>query len=141
MCRISRFALLVCAGAIWAAPPDASLSQANAVMARLPLRFEENRGQAAPGARYLARGAGFSLEMTGRGPAFAIGARRIELTLDRSNAAPVIVPEDRMRATTNYLVGQRDRWHTAVANYGRIRYREVYRGIDAVYYGNQSRLE
>ena len=55
--------------------------------------------------------------------------------------SPAISPEDRMPAATNYFIGRRDQWHTAIPNYSRIRYRNVYPGIDAVYYGNENRLE
>src|SRR6185369_16302434 len=33
------------------------------------------------------------------------------------------------------------RWHTNVANYARVRYAEVYPGIDMIYYGDERRLE
>jgi Beta-propeller repeat len=137
----SRFAWLACAGVLCAATPDTTVSQAKAVMARLPLRFEENRGQASPSARYLARAAGYSLELTARGPALALGGKRIELTLPHSNPAPAIVPEQRMPARTNYFIGRRDQWRTGIANYARIRYRDVYPGIDAVYYGTENQME
>src|SRR5262249_57341082 len=32
-------------------------------------------------------------------------------------------------------------WQLGVANYARVRYEGVYPGVDAVYYGNQRRLE
>jgi hypothetical protein len=141
MFRKSCFGLIVCAGILCAAPPDTAVSQGKAVLARLPLRFEENRGQAPAEARFLARASGYSLAFTSRGPAMSLGSRRVELKLRSSNPAPVIVPEDRMPAATNYFVGKREQWHTGVANYSKIRYRDVYPGIDAVYYGNQNQLE
>ena len=141
MCRLSRLVFVVCAGVVWAAPPDATVSQAKAVMAALPLRFEENRGQASPDARYVARAAGYSLELTAHGPAMMLGARRVELRLGSSNPSSTIAAEERMAAATNYFIGRRAQWHSAVPNYSRIRYRDVYPGIDAVYYGNQSQLE
>src|SRR5262249_39975409 len=55
--------------------------------------------------------------------------------------APVIEPLDPAPIRTNYLIGSRDRWHTAVTNYQRVRYRSVYPGVDIIYYGNQGQLE
>jgi hypothetical protein len=141
MYRFSRYVLFVCAGVLCAATPDAEVSQGKAVMARLPLRFEENRGQAAPAARYIARASGYSLELTAQGPAMAVGSQRVELKLRSSNPAPRIIPEGRMPAATNYFIGHKEQWRTGIANYSRVRYEGVYPGIDAVYYGNQSQLE
>src|SRR5262249_19367894 len=137
----SRFAWLACAGVLCAAPPDTTNPQARALMAHLPLRFEENRGQASPAARYLARTGSYSLELTATGPAMNVGGHRVALTLRNSNPSPSIIPEKRMPAATNYFVGRRDQWHTGIANYARIRYRDVYPGIDVVYYGTESQLE
>src|SRR5215510_2764995 len=128
MFRQSCFGLIVCAATLSAAPPDTAVSQGKAVMARLPLRFEENRGQAPAEARFLARASGYSLAFTSHGPAMSLGSRKVELKLRGSNAAPAIVPEGRMAAATNYFVGNRDQWHTAVPNYSKIRYRDIYPG-------------
>jgi hypothetical protein len=110
-------------------------------MARLPLRFEENRGQFDASVRFMARSAGPNLQLTAHGPAFLVGSSQVELTLVHAAPAPVIEPLDRMPATTNYMVGSRSHWHTGIANYSRVRYRGVYPGIDVVYYGNQNQLE
>ena len=71
----------------------------------------------------------------------SIGSHRVDLRLLGSNPAPAIQPEQRMAAPTNYFVGRRDHWRTGITNYGQVRYRAVYPGIDAVYYGNQSQME
>jgi hypothetical protein len=139
--RTTFFACVVCAGFLSAASPDTDRSEAKATLARLPLRFEENRGQASPEARFLARANGYSVELTGHGPAFSVGRRRVNLRLVHSNPAPAVSGEQRMPTATNYLVGNRNQWHTGIANFGRVRYTSVYPGIDAVYYGNQNQLE
>jgi hypothetical protein len=142
MHRQSGLLLFVCAGALFAAaPPEPSIPQAKAAMARLPLRFEENRGQWDASVRFTARSAGANLQLTARGPAFLVGASRVEIGLIHSNAAPAIEPLDRLPASTNYMVGARSQWHTGIANYSRVRYHGVYPGIDVVYYGNQNQLE
>ncbi|MET0648126.1 MAG: SBBP repeat-containing protein [Pyrinomonadaceae bacterium] len=42
----------------------------------------------------------------------------------------------------NYLVGDdSSQWRTGVPTFGRVRYAEVYPGVDVVYYGNQRQLE
>jgi hypothetical protein len=43
---------------------------------------------------------------------------------------------------SNYFVGSDPRkWHTNVPNYAKVRYKNVYPGVDLVYYGNQGQLE
>src|SRR3954453_23713268 len=95
------FALFVCASCLLAVPPSEpgitpARIQAQASMARLPLRFEENRGQFHPSVRFTARSAGSNLQLTNRGPAFLVGARRVELGLVHANAEPTIEPLDRL---------------------------------------------
>jgi hypothetical protein len=138
MHRLQFLVLLVCAASLIAAPPP---DAARAQIGRLPLRFEENRGQAGTAVRYVARAGSYALEMTAAGPVMAVGGRRVELSLPGGNPAPEIRAEERMAAATNYMIGRREAWHTGVANFARVRYASVYPGIDVVYYGNQSRLE
>ncbi|MDE3167492.1 MAG: SBBP repeat-containing protein, partial [Acidobacteriota bacterium] len=110
-------------------------------MMRLPLRFEENRGQAPGEARFLARSPEGVFVMTGTGPEWTAGGKRVGLRLRGSAVPKAIQGERRMAAPTSYFVGSRKDWRAGVANYGQVRYRGVYPGIDAVYYGNQSQLE
>jgi hypothetical protein len=142
MSRLSGFALLLCAGTLFAAAPQAaSAPQAKAAMAGLPLRFEENRGQWDPSVRFTARSNGVNLQLTDRGPAFLVGSSRVQIDLVHASGSPVIQPLEKLPAATNYLVGARSQWHTGVANYARVRYQSVYPGIDVVYYGNRNQLE
>jgi Beta-propeller repeat len=133
--------LLLCVGTFAAVPPLPASPQAKAAMARLPLRFEENRGQWDSSVRFTARSNGANLQLTTRGPAFLVGSNPVEIGLIHANASPVIEPLDQLPTTTNYMVGARSQWHTGIANYARVRYRSVYPGIDVVYYGNQNQLE
>ncbi|HEX8352382.1 MAG TPA: SBBP repeat-containing protein [Pyrinomonadaceae bacterium] len=49
---------------------------------------------------------------------------------------------DELAGKVNYLVGDDPAgWRTQVPTFGRVRYAEVYPGIDLVYYGNQRQLE
>jgi hypothetical protein len=108
----------------------------------MPLRFEANRGQWNAAVRYGAHGSGYELLLTGQGATLQFaGAGAVDVTFAHSNRAPEIEPLDRMAALTDYFLGPRENWHAGVANYARVRYREVYPGIDLVYYGNQRQLE
>ena len=49
---------------------------------------------------------------------------------------------DELAGKTNYFVGNDpSKWRTDVPTFGSVRYREVYPGVDLVYYGNQRQLE
>jgi len=43
---------------------------------------------------------------------------------------------------SHYYIGDdRNKWHPNVPNYERVKFEQVYPGIDLIYYGNQQRLE
>ena len=66
----------------------------------------------------------------------------LQFNLLGANPNATIIGEDEQRGRVNYFFGKDPkRWHTNVPNYGRIRYKNVYPGIDLVYYGNHQRLE
>jgi len=136
---LSLLALAV--GCLDAAPPAPTLAAARAALQGLPLRFEANQGQWSPDVRYLARSGGVKVALTDRGPSVGLpGAGRVDLVLEGA-APPRIQPLEPLAARTDYFVGERSNWHTGVTSYARVRYAQVYRGIDAIYYGSQGRLE
>jgi hypothetical protein len=142
--RVFRFALTACAASLLYAAParDPGLLKAQATLERLPLRFEANLGQWIPTVRYAARAPGYSLLLTGVGPTIAVGgSQRVDISLMGSNPAPEIQPLERLSVRTSYFVGAQDRWRSDVPAYSRVLYRQVYPGIDVVYYGSQERLE
>jgi len=138
---LGLLSLLACAaGCLDAAPPVPTLAAARTALAGLPLRFEANQGQWSPDVRYLARSGGVKVALTDRGPSVGLPGGRVDLVLEGA-AAPRIQPLDPLAVRTDYFIGPRSNWHTGVASYARVRYSQVYRGIDAVYYGNEGRLE
>jgi len=134
--------LPVLAAAAWsAAPPSPPLAAGRAALQGLPLRFEANQGQWSSEVRYLARGGNVKIALTGRGPSLRLpGSGRVDLLLEGA-ASPRIEPLEPLAARTDYFVGDRSAWHTGIASYARVRYQQIYPGIDVVYYGNQNRLE
>ena len=49
---------------------------------------------------------------------------------------------EELEGKANYFVGDDpSKWRTNVPTFGRVRYSEIYRGVDVVYYGNQRQLE
>ena len=127
-------------GCLDAAPPAPSPAVARAALGGLPLRFEANQGQWSSEVRYLARSGGAKIALTDRGPSIGLPGARVDVVLEGAGAAR-LEPLDPLAARTDYYIGARSNWRTGVPGYERVRYRQVYPGIDAVYYGNQGRLE
>lgn len=70
--------------------------------------------------------------------------RMIELGMKfvGANPAPVIEAERELPGTSNYFVGNNSaQWRSDVPTYAQARYREIYPGIDLLFYGNQRQLE
>jgi hypothetical protein len=154
-------------------------------LGKLPMSFEENRGQADENVRFLSRGNGYGLYLTAREailalhkphPAAARNRRRLELFGVTPDSAASAVPGgdestsdsasadsrtdivgmqlaganpeskpvglDLLPGTVNYFLGNNPaNWRAGIPTYSKIRYSDVYPGVDLVYYGNQQQLE
>jgi len=118
---------------------------------RLPLAFEPNVGQADPRARFLARGAGYTLSLSPRGAVLSLASgsprqasRRADLGIAfaRANPRATLFGQGALPGRVNYMLGSdRSRWHTGVPTFARIGYRNLWPGIGASFHGNQGRLE
>jgi hypothetical protein len=136
---------------------------------KLPLRFEENQGQTAQDVRFVSHGDGYELFLTSQDAVLALHpvrpldlsplhrtayframreARRagrtsvLRMHLAGGNATPRIAGVDRLPGRVDYFIGNDPKkWRTDVPSYARVRYAEVYPGVDLVFYGNQRRLE
>ncbi len=66
----------------------------------------------------------------------------LRMSLAGANPRPEQEPLDPLPGLVNYFLGQNpDEWRIGIHTYGRIRYQDVYPGIDLVYYGGQGQLE
>ncbi len=111
---------------------------------RPPLQFERNAGQAGRDAAFLVHSGKTELQLDRRGAiSWASGEGSwVSLTAVSANARPVIDPEEEQATRRNYYYPlQGKRQYTDVPSFGRVRYREIYPGIDLVYYGQDARLE
>ena len=118
---------------------------------RLPPLFEANRGQAAEPVQYLARGPGYQLYLTpqeavlatgpvsGRAPASTTVLR---MGFVEAHPNPKVLGLEQQSAKSHYLIGNDPaQWHVNVPHYARVKYEEIYPGVDLVYYANHGRLE
>jgi uncharacterized protein (TIGR03437 family) len=96
--------------------------------------------------KFLARGPGYSLSLAEGQAVLALhsasGRHLIGVKLVGANTAAKLTGEEKLPGKSNYFIGNDPlKWRTNVPNYARVRYRQVYPGVDVVYYGNQQQLE
>jgi len=59
-----------------------------------------------------------------------------------ANTSSRITGLEVLETSTNYFVSRdKKEWRSRIPNYARVKYEEIYRGIDLVYYGSQRQLE
>lgn len=121
---------------------------ATSFLARLPIAFEPNVGQSAAPVEFLSRGSGYGLFLTPTEAVLALAGRKgqapaaIKMQFANANAVPEIVATEKLRGHTNYFIGKDpSRWLHGVSQFGRVRYANLYPGIDLDFYGHEGRLE
>ena len=128
--------------------------------------FEENAGQVDARVKYLARGADYTLYLTAEGVVFNVissggenasrspwlpnrereDALQTSLSMNFVNAAGngrALVGSEMLARKSNYFIGNDpQRWHTNVSNFAKVKYNQLYPGIDLIFYGKkQAELE
>jgi hypothetical protein len=105
-------------------------------MQAVPLWFEPNQGQAHASVQFLSR----DVYLTSNKAAFAIeGEKPIVMTMVN---ARFVHPEglDPQPGITSYFLGNDPKkWRPGVPHFARVRYKNVYPGIDLIYYHNADR--
>ncbi len=128
----------------------------------LPLSFEANQGQTDERVDFLARGRGYTVFLT---PTEAVLALRngqrgvtndeaktpsssssagtvLRMQLVGANLNPQVTGREELPGKVNYFRGNDpQKWHTNIPTYAKVKYHDVYPGVDLVYYGNQRQLE
>src|SRR5262249_57934117 len=90
------------------------------------LRFEEDRGS------YVARTAGFSLRL--EQDAMTVNSTRLQFA---GASRATMRGELALPGRSHYLIGSdRGNWRPNVLSYARVRYENLYPGVDAVFYGS-----
>lgn len=122
--------------------------------ASIPMIFESNQGQTDAQVRFMARGHGYGLFLTDEDAVLVLrraGVKEhaldgqtsvIRMGLSGATAHTKVEGSELLPGRSNYLIGKDSaKWNLDVPQYARVRYPQVYPGIDLVYYGNQGRLE
>ncbi|MGA8221160.1 MAG: kelch repeat-containing protein [Candidatus Acidiferrales bacterium] len=133
---------------------------------KLPLSFEANQGQTDQQVKFISRGPGYALFLTPDEAVLSLRAvsksNFLALLASDSAAAQVPAPKattlrmkllgansdstitglDQLPGVSNYYIGNDpSKWRTNVPTYERVKYHEVYPGVDLIFYGNQRQLE
>jgi Beta-propeller repeat/Abnormal spindle-like microcephaly-assoc'd, ASPM-SPD-2-Hydin len=133
--------------------------------AQMPLTFEANQGQISPQVQFLSRGQGYTAFLTAGQLVLSLRAAvsattagmaaapttkntkqvqntTLQFRLVGAARTPLAVGEDPQPGKVNYFIGNDpEKWHTNVQTYAKVRYKNVYPGIDLVYYGSHRQLE
>lgn len=168
----------------------------------LPISFELNKGQTDLRVKFISRGSGYTLFLTGDEAALALrtpspkrdstlrarnslgakgkmaqaavrgplgkgagpllsmdnlklavsgsparGSQRpspsvLRMKLLGANPTAKVIGTEVLPGKSNYFIGNDpSKWRTDVPNYGKVQYKDIYSGVDLVYYGNQGELE
>jgi len=148
-------------------PETAARSRVNETYGKLPLSFEANQGQTDPQVKFLARGSGYTLYLTSEEMVLALSRSALLKTSRPASlwshprepevAAPPQVVRIRflggnrnvevsglkpLPGRSHYFIGNDPKqWHTNVPHYTKVRYKNVYPGVDIVFYGSERELE
>src|SRR5438876_4862150 len=146
--------------------PQATKQQVLVAYGKLPLIFEANQGQTEPQVKFLSRGRGYTLFLTSTEAVLALregasarnvvdgspAAKRergealsgtvLRMRFVGANPAPAVAGVGELPGKSNYFVGNDPKkWRANVLTYAKVEYRDVYPGVNLVYYGNQRQLE
>ena len=142
------------------ATPMGSRNEQLRTFGKLPLSFEPNVGQTDPRIRFLSRGAGYTLFVTQdqavlsmrehlpRGGGSLPGPAEsratpgaddvLSMRLLGADPGASITGFGSLTGVANYFIGNDpNAWHTNIPTYSSVLERNVYPGVDLVYYGNQ----
>src|SRR6266480_3153824 len=137
---------------------------------KLPLSFEANLGQTSSQVKFLSRAQGYTLFLTRHAEAVlvlgksapkrtpaqpadklaafvepqreAVPPAVLRMKLVGAKLTPQVEGVEEFPGKANYIIGNDPKkWRTNVPTYAKVRYHEVYPGVDLVYYGKQRQLE
>ena len=119
--------------------------------ANLPVYFEANQGQFDPRVRFVSRTRGVTVFLTDRDAVLVVNsgatgkqrtARSVTIAAVNGNTAARMTGLDKLPGKVNYFYGDTPKhWHTDVPIYERVKYADVYPGIDLLFRGDGQQLE
>jgi uncharacterized protein (TIGR03437 family) len=126
----------------------------------VPLSFEPNQGQLDSTVQFASRGSGYAifltpgkvvLDLERQQPASAAATGEshqaasvdtLRMSLIGANAKANAVGLAPQPGVVNYFIGNNPKnWRSGIPTYGKVKYPQIYHGVDLVFYGNQRQLE
>src|ERR1051325_9346419 len=165
VCLLATFTSVILVGAHNDLPPLAQVTDVQNAAAqtriaenfgKLPLSFEINKGQIDEPVKFLSHGVGYDLFLTATEAVLRVqkppaqqadksSAREgavLRLKMLGANATPQVEGQEELPGKINYFTGNDPaKWRRNIPTYRRAYFKNVYPGIDLVYYGNQRELE
>lgn len=134
---------LIILASLAAAPSNKlSLRQSNTLQSARSIVFVENQGQFPADILWQAHGAGFTASFGRDYFVFRpfTGSQRISLL--KTNPHATLSPLDLQPGKFNFFRGNDPKhWRAGLATYARLRYTNIYPGIDLLFYGHDGKLE
>lgn len=122
--------------------------QISETLKKMPMNFTLNTGQTDARVKFMARGRGYGLFLTQTEAVMALNQAQskrstvLRMQLLQANPQPEITGLDKLPTVSNYYVGNDPKkFREAVPHFAKVKYAQMYPGIDVVYYGNQQQLE
>lgn len=122
-----------------------NISAKTSLKAPLPISFEENLGQADKEVKFISHGKDYNLLLTSSKAILLTNAKEfesLELEFLGANSNTQLIGKNKLTTKTNYLLGDNENnWQKSVNNYKEVIYKELYPGVDLVFYGKAKNLE
>ena len=128
------------------AMPQGALIQNNLKInyAKTPLNFEPNKGQTDKAVKFLSRGNGYVFFLVDNGAVlkFSKKLKPIQMKFVNANDSVKISSLNKHSEKVNYFIGNNKKnWLKGINTFEKVKYTDIYPGIDLVYYGNHEKLE
>ena len=115
---------------------EAAWARVSEAYRALPLSFAPNLGQTDPRVKFLARAQGLTLFLTSTDAVLVTREAAVRMRLLGARPDSDARGLDELPGRTSSFIGRDPRrWRVGAPTYARVRYRDVYPGIDLVYYG------
>src|ERR1700722_15899777 len=138
------------------------------LFANSPPSFEPNLGQLPSSVKFLAHGRGYVLALLPDEAVLSLSSpilpalapqphkaislptgedlpateSRLQFKLAGANSNPAISASQQIpERSFSYFGNDSQKWQSRIPNYGRVSYRDIYPGVDLIYYGKEGRLE
>jgi uncharacterized protein (TIGR03437 family) len=104
----------------------------------IPLHFEPNHGHLQKNVRFSAVARGYTLELSDTAIAMNFRGGSLRLNLPRTKPEGT---EKMIGKSSYYLGSDESKWRTGISNFARVRYQDVFPGVDLSIYGRDRKIE